>query len=406
MRVLFVHREFPGQFGTLAQTLAADPAHQVVFATAAKPDDDLRLKIVNFSPRRQAAPTTHHYLRNFESEVLMGQATFEACARLRRDGFVPDVIYAHCGWGVTLYLKEAFPEARLIGYFEWFYRTHDSDTDFLEPDRVDLDRACRIRTLNASILMALADCDLGICPTEFQKSQFPRDFAHKLVALHDGIDTDYFAPDATIKHDKAAYRFGAVDLGQAPRLVTYATRGMEPYRGFPQFMRAADLLLKADPAVQIAIAGSDEVFYSRKLPDGASYKNFLLQELPDLDLSRLHFLGPLRRDDYRRLLQLSDAHVYLTVPFVLSWSLLEAMSCGCLIIGSDTAPVREVISAGETGLSVDFHSSVQLAETMHAVIADRDRYIDMRSAARSQVLRQYRATDLIPRQLQLLLQGT
>jgi glycosyltransferase involved in cell wall biosynthesis len=405
MRVLFVHREFPGQFGALAQALAADPAHEVVFATAAKPDDDLRLKIVNFSPRRQAAPTTHHYLRNFESEVLMGQATFEACDRLRRDGFVPDVIYAHCGWGVTLYLKEVFPRARLIGYFEWFYRPHDSDIDFLEPDRVDPDRACRIRTLNASILMCLTDCDLGVCPTEFQKSLFPADFAHKLVTLHDGVDTDYFAPDATVKQDKTAYRFGSIDLGQPTRLVTYATRGMEPYRGFPQFMQAADLLLKADSDVHIAIAGSDEVFYSRKLPNGASYKNFLLQQLPDLDSSRLHFLGPLNRDDYRRLLQLSDAHIYLTVPFVLSWSLLEAMSCGCLIIGSDTAPVREVISSGETGLLVDFHSSVQLAETIRAAIADKDSFSDMRMAARAQVLRHYRAADLMPKQLRLLLQG-
>jgi glycosyltransferase involved in cell wall biosynthesis len=400
MRVLFVHREFPGQFGALAQALAADPAHQVVFVTASQPADTLGLSLRHIAPRRSAAPTTHHYLRTFESEVLIGQSTAETCSRLRRDGFVPDVIYAHCGWGVTLYLKEIFPEARLVGYFEWFYRPHDSDVDFLDSQKMEIDRACRIRTLNASILLALTDCDLGICPTGFQKQQFPVEFHDKLVTLHDGIDTDYFSP-----HPDAERVFGNVDLTGISRIVTYATRGMEPYRGFPQFMRAADLLLKADPELHIAIAGVDEVFYSRRLPEGASYKNLLLQELPELDLSRLHFLGALPIDDYRRLLQISDAHIYLTVPFVLSWSLLEAMSCGCLIIGSDTAPVREVVTHNESGLLVDFHSSVQLVETIRRAIAPDSSLTHLRKAARDQILRHYRRTDLLSRQIETLVRG-
>lgn len=398
MRVLFVHREFPGQFGALAQALAADPAHEVVFVTAAQPADTLGLSLRHIAARRSAGPKTHHYLKTFESDVLTGQSTAEACDRLRHDGFVPDVIYAHCGWGVTLYLKEVFPHSRLVGYFEWFYRPHGSDVDFLDADKMEIDRACRIRTLNASLLMALTDCDLGICPTAFQKRQFPTEFQNKLLTLHDGIDTDYFVPNAS-----ASRIFGNVDLTDVSHIVTYATRGMEPYRGFPQFMRAADLLLKADRDVHIAIAGVDDVFYSRRLPAGTSYKNILLQELPDLDLSRLHFLGALPKSDYRRLLQVSAAHIYLTVPFVLSWSLLEAMSCGCLIIGSDTAPVREVVVHDETGLLVDFHSSVQLAKTMHRAI-DRDAsFTHLRMAAREQVLRHYRSADLLPKQIEALL---
>jgi glycosyltransferase involved in cell wall biosynthesis len=215
--------------------------------------------------------------------------------------------------------------------------------------------------------------------------------------LHDGIDTDYFTPAPGTK-----LVLPDLDLSGAAEIVTYATRGMEPYRGFPQFMRAAALLLKRRPGLHIVIAGSDTVAYSRKLPQGQSYKQRALEELGAADLSRLHFTGALPYGPYLQLLRASAAHVYLTVPFVLSWSLLEAMATGCLVIGSDTAPVREVIEDGRTGLLADFFSPAEIAARVGDALDNRARMAPMRQAARDLIRQRYALSDLLPRHIALM----
>lgn len=353
------------------------------------------MRVIKVRPRRSPAPTTHRYLHGFEADVLHGQAVYEACDALKRDGFVPDVILAHCGWGLPLYLREAFPHARLVGYFEWYYHPHGSDADYLAPDSMSPDKACRIRTLNAPILMMLDDVDFGLVPTDFQRSQFPSAYQHKLMTLHDGVDTDYFRPAAPTTRC-----IGAYDLRAAEKLVTYATRGLEPYRGFPAFMQAISGLLARDKAVHVAIAGEDRTFYSRPLPNGETYKERMLRELPGLDLSRVHFLGTLPRDDYRNLLRLSSLHVYLTVPFVPSWSLVEAMASGCHIVASDTNPVLEI--AGQTrkdasaAYLVDFRDVLQLEEVMRCALSRQEAAAEMRRAARKRAQTAFSHAHLLP----------
>ncbi|MBV5324941.1 MAG: glycosyltransferase, partial [Rhodospirillaceae bacterium] len=325
---------------------------------------------------------------------------FEVCHALRDEGFVPDVIFGHCGWGVTLYLREAFPKARLIGYFEWYYHPHGGDADYLEPGVMTADNACRIRTLNAAILMTLEDVDLGLVPTHFQKSRFPHSYQHKLLTLHDGVDTDFFRPDAT-----ASRVFGNLDLGRVNRLVTYATRGMEPYRGFPEFMRAVDGLLRIDKEVEIAIAGTDQAFYSRQLPEGETYKERMLRELPQLDLTRVHFLGTLPRADYRRLLQISTVHVYLTVPFVPSWSLVEAMSCGCHIVASDTEPTRELLGDESAGHFVDHRNVDALEKVLHHALTLSDSARGLRESARKRAIAGFSLQSLLPRWEQIAIEA-
>ena len=330
--------------------------------------------------------------------MLHGQAVYEACDRLRRENFVPDIILAHCGWGMSLYLREAFPQARLIGYFEWFYKAHDSDADYLEPAGMSPDKACRIRTLNAPLLMMLDDVDFGLVPTIFQRTQFPRAYRDKLATLHDGVDTEYFVPA-----EPTSGCIGPHDLRGVENLVTYATRGLEPYRGFPQFMQAISGLLERDKAVHVAIAGEDRVFYSRSLPNGETYKERALRELPDLPLERVHFLGMLPRDDYRNLLRLSSLHVYLTVPFVPSWSLVEAMSSGCNIVASDTEPVQEIVGESHAAHLIDFRDVLQMEEVMAHALRDRSTAAKMRKAARKRAVTGFSASDLLPRWERILL---
>ncbi|MDY0870925.1 glycosyltransferase [Dongia rigui] len=377
MNFLFVHRDYPGQFGALAAHLAQSTHHRVAFITFADAASD-SIAIRRCQPKRAPSPGTHHYLTGFEAGVLNGQAVYEGCHRLREEGFTPDVIFAHCGWGVGLYLREAFPMATIIGYFEWYYHPHDSDADYLDPHGVTPDNACRIRTLNAPLLMLLEDVDLGLVPTAFQRSTFPASYQHKLRTLHDGVDTDYFVPNQNV-----ARTFDGKNLGKVNRLLTFATRGMEPYRGFPEFMQAIERLLHDDPDLHVAIAGNDKAYYSKQLPDGDTYKARALRQLPGLDLARVHFLGTLPRDDYRRLLQMSDVHAYLTVPFVPSWSLVEAMACGCHIVASDTKSTREILGGHETAKFVDHRDVLQLEKVLRDALHDKDAAQGLRRNARN-----------------------
>jgi glycosyltransferase involved in cell wall biosynthesis len=391
MNILFVHRDHPGQFGAIAERMARCSHHRVAFVSSVHASPDVKIAMAQAQPRRSPSKLIHHYLHSFEADVLMGQAVYETCDRLRRDGFIPDVILAHCGWGVTLYLRELFPNARLIGYFEWFYHPHNSDADYLQSGAMSADQACRIRTLNAPILMALEDVDFGIVPTHFQRRKFPASYQHKLDTLHDGVDTEYFVPD-----ENSSRRFGNQDFSGTDRLVTYATRGLEPYRGFPHFMKAISGLLARDKSVHVAIAGEDKAFYSRQLADGDSYMKKMLRELPDLPLDRVHFVGTLPRDDYRSLLRISDLHVYLTVPFVPSWSLVEAMACGCNIVASDTEPVREVVGEHGAARLVDFRDVLQLEEVMHCSLIEQEAAVELRRAARKRAKTAFSSAQLLP----------
>ena len=387
---LFVHRDYPGQFGALATRLAKSTHHRVAFITSREATSE-NIDVRVYRPKRSASPQTHHYLHSFEAGVLNGQAVYEVAHGLRADSFAPDVIFAHCGWGTSLYLREAFPAARLIGYFEWYYHPHNGDADYLDSGNITPDHACRIRTLNAPLLMQLEDVDLGLVPTAFQAQTLPQSYQHKLRILHDGVDTDYFVPDAA-----ASRNFGSIDFSDVKRLLTFATRGMEPYRGFPHFMQAINGLLRSDGDLHVAIAGEDATFYSRTLPNGDTYKAKALRELPNLDLSRVHFMGTLPRESYRRLLQISDLHIYLTVPFVPSWSLVEAMACGCHIVASDTEPVREILGTDICAHLTDFRDVFDLEKVMRHALASVDESRRLRGAARNRAETAFSQSMLLP----------
>jgi glycosyltransferase involved in cell wall biosynthesis len=395
MRVLFLHSNFPAQYRHIATALAKDKKNQVVFGTKNR---DTSLPGINkaiFEPSRNPHPTTHHYVRPLEGAVLQGQAVFKLIEKLKTQGFVPDVICGHSGWGPTLFVKDAFPDTPLICYFEWFYHARGSDADFDPAEPLNIDDLARIRVKNAPILIDLYTCDRGLSPTYWQRSQFPEEFHSKISVLHDGVDTEYFKPNPSAK-----LVLPNLDLSHVDELVTYVARGMEPYRGFPQFMEAIAYVQERRPNCHVVIVGDDRVCYGKSLPHG-SYKDLMLKKVP-LDLSRVHFTGSLPYGQYLKVIQASSVHVYLTRPFVLSWSMIEAMSTGCLIVGSNTAPVTEIIQEGENGLLVDFFCPQKIADRVDQVLEHPTRMAEIRTKARKTVLERYALADLLPQQIQLI----
>ncbi|MBW4662517.1 MAG: glycosyltransferase family 4 protein [Drouetiella hepatica Uher 2000/2452] len=406
MRILFLHPNFPAQFRHLATALAKDPQNQVVFGTKRVEGSLPGVHKVLYRVPHPAHPQTHPYVRSLESAVIEGQAVYRMGQALKAQGFIPDVVCGHSGWGPTLFIKDLFPQAKLYGYFEWFYHAHGSDADFDPSDPLDANAAARIRVKNAPILMDLVNCDRGISPTHWQQQQFPAEFHSKIKVLHDGIDTTFFCPKPGAKLVLPAI---GLDLSQVDEIVTYATRGMEPYRGFPQFMESVALIQQRRPNCHVVVVGDDRVAYGKTLPNGKTYKQLMLEKLP-LDLSRLHFTGSLPYDQYLQVLQASSAHIYLTRPFVLSWSMLEAMATGCLVIASRTAPVTEVIQDGKNGLLVDFFSPNEIADRVDEALGQGAnlgdctyRLSSLRTKARQTILKHYDLATLLPQQIQELL---
>lgn len=399
MRVLFFHQNFPGHFRALAPALAADGANTVVFATQERTRALPGVRKVNYGRSRDVKANTHPYLRATEEAVLTAQGAFRAGLRLREEGFEPDVVIAHSGWGPSLYVPDLFPKARFIGYFEWFYRPRGSNSDFLPESLRTVDEACRIRMRNSPILMDLAACDWGIVATEFQRQQFPAVFHPKLSLIPDGIDTGHFSPLAGTR-----CRLGDLDLSEVDEIVTYATRGLEPYRGFPTFFRAVARLLARRPATHVVIAGEDRAAYGSPPPGGGTWKDHLLAEcdLPPEQASRVHFVGLLPPADMLTLLRASAAHVYATVPFIPSWSLFEAMAAGCVVVATATPPVTEVITDGETGLLYDFFDDAALADRLYEVLDNPHRWAPLRAAARDLVVANYDVADAVTRQVALI----
>jgi len=398
LKIIFLHSNFPAQFVHLASQLVQNPVNQVVFITGRQEGNIPGVRKIVYEKHREVHPSTHAYLRGFENGVLQGQAVYRELAKLKAQGFVPDLIYGHSGWGLPTFVKDVFPQAKLICLFEWYYHSHGADADFDPTSPLSIDDELKLRMRNAPILLDLESCDWGVSPTYWQHRQFPLEYQPKISVIHDGIDT------ATIKPQpgsKLVLPELGLDLSDVPEIVTYVARGMEPYRGFPQFIEAVRLITEARPKCHVVIVGADRVAYGRSRPDGKTYKEAMLDSVP-LDMSRVHFTGLLPKKDYLKVLQASSVHIYLTHPFVLSWSMLEAMSAGCLVVASNTPPVVEVITDGSNGLLVDFFSPAQIAEKVVDVLKTPQEYSGLREQARQTIQARYALHKLLPVQLQLV----
>ncbi|MFB9160158.1 glycosyltransferase family 4 protein [Chromobacterium violaceum] len=367
MKILLIHQNFPGQLRHLAEDLKTRPGIDLLAVGRDTAPGLQGVRLLRYKPHRQPSRQAHPYLFSYEDAVLHGQAVLRTLQPLANRGYRPDVILAHPGWGETLFIKDLFPQARLIHYCEYYYHSQGADADFDPEFPLSLDGAARLRARNALHLLNLENADAGICPTHWQHSLHPAAYRDKLQVVHEGIRTELLKPDSAA--ELSLPNGQTVRAGQ--KVVTYVARNLEPYRGFHVFMRALPALLRAEPDCQVVIVGGDGVSYGSAPADAANWREKLLRENP-VDPGRVHFLGKVPYDVYRKVLQVSAVHVYLTYPFVLSWSLLEAMASGCRIVASDTAPLREVIRDGVNGHLTGFFDQEALIGRVRAALREDD----------------------------------
>lgn len=405
MRILFVHQNFPGQYLHIARALAAQGGHQLVALRLQSPGAKLpRLKgvqVVGYGPRRGSTATMHPWAIDLETKVIRGEACAEAVEKLLAEGFAPELICGHAGWGECLFLKDLLPDVPLLTYQEFFYRARNLDLDFDPEFQPPLGwRQCaRNRIKTANPLLNLIASDWSVTPTHFQHATFPASWRPRISVIHDGIDLARIAAAATTT--ELALPDGTVLRAGEPT-VTFVNRRLEPYRGCHTFLRAIPAIQAAAPQARIVIVGDSRgVSYGSACPQG-EWKEVFLKEIEGrYDPSRVHFTGLLPYASFLPLLRLSAVHVYLTYPFVLSWSLMEALASGCAVVGSATAPVQEVIRDGHNGLLVDFFSPGDLAAAVAELLQQPQRRRQLGAAAAT-AARAYGLEQCLPRQLALL----
>lgn len=403
MNVLFVHPNFPGQFRRLAAALNEEQGVQVYTL-----GDESRMPVfelpganrLSYPAPESAGQATHPYVQGFEAGVRRGQQVVRTLLAHKLKGVEPDIIYIHPGWGDGLYLKDIFPSAKIIGLFEYYYHPRGADVGFDPEFPLTFNDIFRVRTMNTLQLYALETCDIRLSPTAWQKSLYPAAYQQQLGCLHEGVDTGQMRPDPAAVFTLA----NGIAVKAGDEVLTFVSRGLEPCRGFHCLMRALPGIMSNRPNCRVIIVGADKHHYGPAPQDAESWRAKYLNELRGrIDTNRLHFTGTLSLGDYLKVLQISRVHVYLTYPFILSWSMLEAMSAGCLVLGSDTAPVREVINHGHNGILFPFFDTDALVRAATDALAYPHNYYSVRETARATIQTRYDFNSVIyPHHLALL----
>jgi glycosyltransferase involved in cell wall biosynthesis len=388
--ILIVHQNFPGQFPHITDALLkrGDKVAAIGGNTArARPGVDFR----QWSSTRGTTREIFDPATRAEADLIRGSAAAQAAEQLKRDGFNPDVIVGHPGWGETLFLKEIWPNARLILLGEMLYRSRGGDLNFdMEFERESLARNLRAHAKNATQVLAFAYADRIVCPTPFQAGSFPQSLQHMIRIIHEGVDMDH----ARRRSDVALKLPDGVMLDRTTPVVTFVNRTLEPLRGFHIFMRALPAFLESCPdAHAVVIGGAALSGYGAASPNGKDWKSLLLDELEGrLDLARVHFPGKVPHATMIDAFSISRAHIYYTYPFVLSWSLVEAMAAECVILASNTAPVRDAITDGKEGILLPFFDIPALSAAMARAVNEPEIYAGLGAAARYRALRDYDRT--------------
>ena len=403
MKILFIHQNFPGQFKHLAPALAKH-GHDTVALTlrVEKPTKWNGVRVLPYKLKPRTAQNTHPWLVDFDTKVTRAEACYHAAVQLREQGFTPDLIIAHPGWGESLFLKDVWPKAKMAIYCELYHKAEYPHTGFdkeFQPE-IRATEAMRLRLKNVNNHEHFDIADAGISPTAFQADTFPPEFRDKITVCHDGIHTDVLTPDSAARLTLPT----GETLTRKDELITFVNRNLEPYRGYHVFMRALPRLLKERPNARVLIVGGDDVSYGARPPKGQTWKQIFIDEvrsqIPDQDWARVHFLGRIPYDQFQSLLKVSRVHVYLTYPFVLSWSLFETMSVQGAIVASKTAPVEEAIIHGQNGKLVDFFDKDALVEEVSRLLDNASEREELGRAARKLIVNNYDLASIcLPKQL-------
>ncbi|MDL2315905.1 glycosyltransferase family 4 protein [Desulfovibrio sp. OttesenSCG-928-A18] len=440
MNILFIHQNFPGQYLHLVCHVRSQGGHNIAGLGETQ---NIRnrgtlagITTIGYPQPQGAGERTHHYLAGTEAAVRRGQAVVRALLDLKKKGFTPDLVSLHPGWGEGLFVRDLFPKVPILMYCEYYFRARGADLGFDPEFPSARDAEFSIRVRNSAQLVSLTSANACISPTTWQASRYPDMLRERMRIIHDGIDTNFMCPDAEerlslqpmqtpgesrvqgfperlppgarglekVRKSDSTSRGDAISLGRGDKVLTYVARNLEPYRGFHIFMRSLPEIQRRHPDAQIMIVGRDGVSYSPRPEDGRTYKEQYLEELDGkIDLSRVHFLGRIPYPALRALFRISSAHVYLTYPFVLSWSALEAMSCGALLVASDTDPVREVMQHEKNALLTDFFDHQALAESVDRALSEPRAFDALRRNARETVVDGYSLEKCLPKQYSLLM---
>lgn len=387
MKILFVHQNFPGQFPHLAPALA-ERGHEVLALTAQTNCRPSPVRVVKYR-KPQDINISSSLTRMYADFSERGVRAALAARQMRNEkGYVPDVIFGHSGWGETLFLKEVWPEARLLVYAELMYKSFGLDSDFDPEFQKDtLERRISTTARSAHLIQSMVQADAALSPTEFQASTFQPELRGKITVCHDGVDTERVRPNP---HARLDIPGTGLSFCPGDEVLTFVSRSLEPYRGYHSFMRALPEVMAARPNAHVVIVGEEGQSYGSAPKDAKSWKQKFLDEVSDrLDMNRVHFLGRVPYSTYLSLLQVSRCHCYLTYPFVLSWSLMEAMAAGCLIVASDTVPVREMIEDGKNGRLVDFFDISAMSKALIGALQNPDSGDELRAVARRTIVEKY-----------------
>lgn len=386
MNILFVHQNFPGQYKHIASWLAAR-GHKVVALGQNETPPLQGVTHIRYASHRKPAEGAYALSSYWEECAGNGFGAAEAAKKLNGEGFTPDLILGHVGWGELTFLKIIWPDTPILGYFEYFYLSKGGSVGF-DPEFPASEHAPFImHARNAVNFANIQTVDLGMSPTLWQRDTFPDSFHDKLFVCHDGIRTDQLGPDP-----KASLPLGRLGrhVTRNDEIFTYMARNMEPVRGFHTFMRALPHILEARPNARAVVIGGNDTSYGKKASDEGGYRARMEREVGDrVDWDRVHFIGRVPYADFCRVIQVSRCHIYLTVPFVLSWSLLEAMAMEATIVAADVPPVREAMEDGKTGLLTDFFDPKALAAKVVDVLARPDDYAHLGPAARADVVARF-----------------
>jgi glycosyltransferase involved in cell wall biosynthesis len=380
VKYLFVHQNFPGQFLHLVRHLVASKKHEVVFITEPNANNIPGARKVPYRHPADPSMEIHAAARDFDAAMRRAEVVAQTASNLKRLGFHPDIIIGHHGWGEMLNLCDVWPDVPMLGYMEFYYHYDGIDVGFDAEFPIPVRDHPRVRAKNAVNHLALALDQHGQTPTQWQLSTYPEWAQSRITLLREGVNLDLCAPNAALR--RAPLKIGDVTIAPEEKLVTYVSRDLEPYRGFHVIMRALPHLLRGRKDLCVVIVGADGISYG-SAPASGTWREVMLKELDGkIDLSRVTFAGRVDYQIYLNLLQRSDAHVYLTYPFVASWSLREALASGCAVIGSDTEPVREFIAHGKNGMLASFFDPKALARQVLEVIEDRALANRIRTGAR------------------------
>jgi len=394
LKFLFIHQNYPGQFLHIVRHLVAMKRHEILFITEPNINEIGGVRKIPYMRPSLGIKETHIAARELDDGVRRAEVVYRAAFGLRHLGFKPDIIIGHHGWGEMLNLRDLWPGVPMLGYMEFYYQFDQADVGF-DPEfpANPLDYP-RIRAKNAINHIALNLGGAGQTPAEWQRSTYPAWARPSIDVIWEGVDLALCRPDAHVR--KSAIKIGGMTVRPTDKLVTYVSRDLEPYRGFHIMMRALPRLMRARKDLKVVMIGGDGISYGSAPHQGGNWREVMLRELGDgIDRDRVVFPGRVTYDVYLAALRRSDAHVYLTYPFVASWSLREALAIGCPVIGSDTDPVREFITDGDNGLLVPFLDPQAVADQVLGLLEDKALSRTLRGNARQYAERRLAMADYL-----------